>query len=662
MSLANIKGIGPKTIKVLGNNRINSLQNLVEYYPYTFREIIYSDFLGNNEKVVVLGVIETVPILNFYNKKMNRMTFKIRTFDKIVGVTIFNRIFLKKSLVVGKTITIIGKYDLKTNTIVASDIMLKPLPKEGKIIPVYHSINTISSTKINNYINEALTLNLNINEYVPEYLKEKYRLCDKDEALLEIHNPKDKNRLKTAINYLKYEEVFLFMLKMNYLKKNKHKNTGISRDIDYKLVDDFIKMLPFKLTNSQNKCINEIYKDLCSNNKMNRLLQGDVSSGKTIVAIISLYINYLSNHQGVFMAPTEILAKQHYLNLKDYFKDYDIKIELLTGKIKLSEKKQILKRLLNNEIDILVGTHALFSEDVIYHSLGLVVTDEQHRFGVNQRSSLNNKGINPDILYLSATPIPRTYAIVLYGDMDISSIEVMPHNERRITTLLKTNKEIKNVLDIVYQELKLKHQIYVVAPLIEDSDDAMMENVESLMKKFESAFGKVAKIGMLHGKMTTQEKDAIMEDFKNNEINILISTTVIEVGVDVKNATTMVIFDSYRFGLSQLHQLRGRIGRNNLQNYCVLISDKETERLNILTKTLDGFKISEEDFRLRGGGDIFGVRQSGQIGFNLTDEVKDFNILLRAKEDSEIFLDELLENKGKYPHIWSILKSSLTLE
>lgn len=662
MSLANIKGIGPKTIKVLGNNRINSLQNLVEYYPYTFREIIYSDFLGNNEKVVVLGVIETVPILNFYNKKMNRMTFKIKTFDKIVGVTIFNRIFLKKSLVVGKTITIIGKYDLKTNTIIASDIMLKPLPKEGKIIPVYHSINTISSTKINNYINEALTLNLNIPEYVPEYLKEKYRLCDKDEALLEIHNPKDKNRLKTAINYLKYEEVFLFMLKMNYLKKNKHKNTGISRDIDYKLVDDFIKMLPFKLTNSQNKCINEIYKDLCSNNKMNRLLQGDVSSGKTIVAIISLYINYLSNHQGVFMAPTEILAKQHYLNLKDYFKDYDIKIELLTGKIKLSEKKQILKRLLNNEIDILVGTHALFSDDVIYHSLGLVVTDEQHRFGVNQRSSLNNKGINPDILYLSATPIPRTYAIVLYGDMDISSIEVMPHNERRITTLLKTNKEIKNVLDIVYQELKLKHQIYVVAPLIEDSDDAMMENVESLMKKFESAFGKVAKIGMLHGKMTTQEKDAIMEEFKNNEINILISTTVIEVGVDVKNATTMVIFDSYRFGLSQLHQLRGRIGRNNLQNYCVLISDKETERLNILTKTLDGFKISEEDFRLRGGGDIFGVRQSGQIGFNLTDEVKDFNILLRAKEDSEIFLDELLENKGKYPHIWSILKSSLTLE
>jgi len=360
------------------------------------------------------------------------------------------------------------------------------------------------------------------------------------------------------------------------------------------------------------------------------------------------------------MAPTEILAIQHYNNLTKLYKDTNIKVELLTGKMKTSEKKKIYKKLLSNEIDILIGTHALFSDDVIYNNLGLVITDEQHRFGVNQRSSLKNKGITPDILYMSATPIPRTYALTIYGDMDISSIHTRPSGRKEVITLLKDSKHIKDVLDLIYQELKNKHQIYVIAPLIEESENSDMENVYELKDKFDRAFSKICKTGILHGKMTSDEKDEIMEQYKNNEISILISTTVIEVGVDVKNATAIVIFDSFRFGLSQLHQLRGRVGRNELQSYCILISDKEAERLNVLTETTDGFKVSEEDFKLRGSGDLFGTRQSGDMKFKVADIKQDFSILLRAKEDSkEVLSSKDYVNNKKYFKLKEALEKSI---
>ena len=309
------------------------------------------------------------------------------------------------------------------------------------------------------------------------------------------------------------------------------------------------------------------------------------------------------------------------------------------------QKQTVLQEVANGACHMLVGTHALLSETVQFAKLGLVITDEQHRFGVNQRSNLKNKGITPDILYLSATPIPRTYALTIYGDMDVSSIKTMPNGRKEVITSLKTSKEIKDVLELMYEEIKLKHQIYVIAPLIEESDKIDLENVNKLEEKMTSAFGKICKIGVMHGKMENKEKDKVMEQFKNGEITILISTTVIEVGVDVKNATMMVIFDAYRFGLSQLHQLRGRVGRNDLQSYCVLISDKETSRLDIMTKTTDGFKISEEDFKLRGSGDIFGVRQSGDMSFNLADLKNDFNILIKAKEDTqELLLNGKINN------------------
>ncbi len=651
MNLEDLKGIGTKTSKLLNKLNIFTLNDLIEYYPYRFN-ILERTNLVDNEEVVIDGIVESIPNVFYFNKRMNRMTLRINTNNKIINISIFNRGFLKPNIKVGNYITVIGKYDMKHNTITASDIKLFRLPNNPIIEPIYHVVKGITSNQLNKIILNNIEL-YNSEELIPDNLIDKYHLLNKKDSISVIHSPKDKNSLNRALNYLKYEEVFLFMLKINYLKNKRTDILGIKRNINKEDVDKFIDTLPFKLTIDQNKCIDNILNDLNSNNRMNRLLQGDVGSGKTICAVIALYINYLSGYQGVLMAPTEILSIQHYNNITKLFKDTNIKVELLTGKLKVSEKKEIYKKLLNKEIDILIGTHALFSNDVVYNNLGLVITDEQHRFGVNQRSSLKDKGINPDILYMSATPIPRTYAITLYGDMDISSIHTMPSGRKEVITLLKSEKELKDILDIMLQELKNKHQVYVVAPLIEDEEGTSdNENVIELKEKIDKAFGKYFKSGILHGKMSKEDKDSIMDKFKNNEINILISTTVIEVGVDVENATTMVIWDSYRFGLSQLHQLRGRVGRNNLQSYCVLVSNKETERLNILTTTNDGFKVSEEDFKLRGSGDLFGTRQSGDMQFKIANIKRDFNILLRAKEDTQQLLDsKLYVNSNLYKFI-----------
>lgn len=651
MNLEDLKGIGTKTSKLLNKLNIFTLNDLIEYYPYRFN-ILERTNLVDNEEVVIDGIVESIPNVFYFNKRMNRMTLRINTNNKIINISIFNRAFLKPNIKVGNYITVIGKYDMKHNTITASDIKLFRLPNNPIIEPIYHVVKGITSNQLNKIILNNIEL-YNSEELIPDNLIDKYHLLNKKDSISVIHSPKDKNSLNRALNYLKYEEVFLFMLKINYLKNKRTDVLGIKRNINKEDVDKFIDTLPFKLTIDQNKCIDNILNDLNSNNRMNRLLQGDVGSGKTICAVIALYINYLSGYQGVLMAPTEILSIQHYNNITKLFKDTNIKVELLTGKLKVSEKKEIYKKLLNKEIDILIGTHALFSNDVVYSNLGLVITDEQHRFGVNQRSSLKDKGINPDILYMSATPIPRTYAITLYGDMDISSIHTMPSGRKEVITLLKSEKELKDILDIMLQELKNKHQVYVVAPLIEDEEGTSdNENVIELKEKIDKAFGKYFKSGILHGKMSKEDKDSIMDKFKNNEINILISTTVIEVGVDVENATTMVIWDSYRFGLSQLHQLRGRVGRNNLQSYCVLVSNKETERLNILTTTNDGFKVSEEDFKLRGSGDLFGTRQSGDMQFKIANIKRDFNILLRAKEDTQQLLDsKLYVNSNLYKFI-----------
>ena len=649
MELNIIKGIGDKTITLLNKLNIYTIDDLVNYYPFRYEILEKTDL--NSDRVVIDGVVETSPLFIRLRGKLDKMSFRVRLDDRICNVVIFNRGFLRNNIKINTTITIIGKYDIKHNTITASDIKFGSISSLPKITPVYHTVSKITSKQINNYILKVID-DIKVTDIIPSILLDKYKLIPKSEAIREIHRPDDMHLLKNAINHIKYEELFLFMLKMNELKRNRVKVIGIKKEVDKNNVLEFINNLPFKLTNDQLKVVDEIYNDLTSNIVMNRLLQGDVGSGKTIVSFIAIYINYLAGYQSALMAPTELLAYQHYLNIKNIFKDYNIKIELLTGKTK--NKKKLLEDLKNNKIDVLIGTHALIEDSVVFNNLGLVITDEQHRFGVNQRSNLKNKGINPDILYMSATPIPRTYALTIYGDMDVSSIKTMPSGRVPVKTYLKKNSEIKEVLTMMYEELKNKHQIYVIAPLIEESDKIDLENVYELEEKFNKAFKGIYKVGVLHGKMTKDEKDNVMESFKNNDIQILISTTVIEVGIDIPNATMMVIFDSYRFGLSQLHQLRGRVGRNSLQSYCILISDYEKERLDILTLTTDGFKISEEDFRLRGSGDLFGIRQSGDMSFRLADIKKDYNILIKAKEDANYILD----NIDNYPYLNKLINDN----
>ncbi len=638
MDLTTIKGIGPKKIGLLNKLGIYDTNSLINFYPFRYEVIKRSDLdnLSELDKAIIDGVVETIPSVFHFNKKMDKMSFKLNTGSKLINAVIFNRSFLKNNLRIGTGITLIGKYDKKHNTLVASELRFGKILKES-IEPVYHTTYGLTGKNIKSYIDEALKKDFTISTSLPIELEEKYKFKDIVESIKEIHNPTNLANLRKARNRFKYEELFMFMLKMEYLKNNKLK-LGLERNVDYSKVESFINNLPFKLTIDQLKAVNDIYKDLNSKYRMNRLLQGDIGSGKTIVSIIGMYINYLSGYQSALMAPTEILAIQHYNNMVNLFKDYDVNIGLLTGKLKVKEKKEIYQKLENGEIDIVIGTHALISEAVTYKNLGLVITDEQHRFGVNQRSNLKNKGITPDILYMSATPIPRTYAITLYGDMDVTNIKTLPSGKKEIITKLKKESEIKDVLLDVYNELKLHHQVYVVSPLIEESEDSDLENVKKLEEKFNKAFGKLYKVGILHGKMSNLEKDKVMNDFKENKINILISTTVIEVGIDVKNATMMVIFDAYRFGLSALHQLRGRVGRNELQSYCILISNRETKRLEILTKTNDGFKISEEDFVLRGSGDLFGFRQSGDMVFKIADIKNDYPILLKAKEDASTYL------------------------
>ena len=660
MNLEDIKGIGKTTIKYLNELGINSVDDLINYYPFRYEIIENSDInnLNDGDKIVVGGIIENVPNVIHFNRKLNKMSFHLNTGSFVTNITIFNRAFLKDKLNVGCQITVIGKYDKKHNGITASDIKFG-LIEETLIEPIYHSSFKISSSKISKIIKSVLN-KVKPLDYIPDSLIEKYHFIPKDKAVKIVHNPASKEELKKALARLKYEELFMFMMKISYLKNAQRKSDGLSRNVSYDKVLEIINNLPFELTKDQLKSVKDIYDDLTSKNRMNRLLQGDVGSGKTIVSFIALYINYLGGYQGALMAPTEILALQHFQNFQKLFPN--INVVLLTGKLKAKEKKEAKKQIESGEANIIIGTHALISEDVTYNNLGLVITDEQHRFGVAQRGNLKNKGITPDILYMSATPIPRTYALTLYGDMDISSIRTMPNGRKPVKTYVKTNKEIKDVLYMMLDQIKAHHQIYVIAPLIEESDKIDLEDVYKLEEKMKRAFGKICNVGIMHGKMTNKEKEEVMEDFKQNKIQILISTTVIEVGVDVANATMIVIFDSYRFGLSALHQLRGRVGRNDLDSYCILISDRETKRLEVLTKTNDGFKVSEEDFKLRGGGDIFGVRQSGDMNFKLADIKNDYDLLLRAKEDSESFIKSKEYENSKYDFIKKSVIHSANLD
>lgn len=643
MDIKNLHNVGEKTAKLLNKLGIYTDNDLLSFYPYKYNIYNFSNSLEENITLILRVKIESNPIIFYIKKNFNKLSFRANIDNNIINVIIFNRAFLKQNLIVGKEITIIGKYDFKKNLFTASDIKFNIV--NGQIEPIYHLVKGLTNNIIIKIIKSNLE-SINIIDYLPTEYQNKYNLVSKNNAIRDIHFATSLENISNAKKRLIYEELFEFSFKMNYLKKLNQKKLKNAKKFDEEKVSLLINSLGFSLTDDQKNSVNDILNDLKSNKKMNRLLLGDVGSGKTIVATIGIYANFLSGYQSSLMAPTELLAYQHYYSINSILDKYGVTVELITGSMTKKEKEKIYERVKNNEIDLLIGTHSLLNDNLIFNNLGLVITDEQHRFGVNQRFTLQDKSTSPDILYLSATPIPRTYAMTIYGDLDISYIKTKPFGRKEIITILKKENEIKDVLHAMLEQIKLGHQIYVVCPSIDQNEENDLTSVNLLKDKLNIAFKNMINIEIIHGKMKPNEKDAIMNEFKNNQIKILISTTVIEVGIDVKNATMMVIFNAERFGLATLHQLRGRVGRNELQSYCYLISDKDNERLKVMEESNDGFYISQKDFELRGHGDLFGIKQSGDMNFKIANLKNDYNILLLANEDTKKYIEskEYLKN------------------
>lgn len=655
MELENVKGIGPKTKELLNKINIYSVDELVRYYPYRYNIYSPENILNHeDEQICITGMIEGVPKLSYIKRNLNKISFTFLTNNIRCNVVIFNRAFINRYLTVGKYITLVGKYKKDKNQFIASDIKLKPIYKT-EVEPVYHLVNGLKTSTLESSIKSILESNIEINEIVPDFINDMYGFIKSKDAIKEIHFPTSLEETKKANLKLKYEELFEFLFKINIIKyRNQLFNDYVIKHVDEFMIDSIKKQIPYSLTGDQETTLNEIIDDFNSFKRMNRLIMGDVGCGKTIVAFIAVMLNYKCGYQSALLAPTEVLASQHYENFISLFPD--IRVEFLVGSKTKKQKEVIKEKLKNGEVDVLIGTHAMLEDDVEFKNIGLVVTDEQHRFGVNQRKSLQNKGEFVDVLYLSATPIPRTYALTIYGDMDISIIKEKPAGRKDIVTKVLKFSEMETVLKTIKEEIDNHHQVYVVAPLIEESESDL-NDVNTIYELISKNIRDI-KIDILHGKMKNVDKDRVINNFKEGKLDLIISTTVIEVGVDVKNATLMVIFNAERFGLATLHQLRGRVGRNSLDSKCILISNQEKERLHVLEESNDGFYVSEMDFKMRGSGDLFGIRQSGDMIFKIADLKKDYKILLQCKKDVDKFILDNIENSFRnYSYYNAILES-----
>lgn len=656
--------ISDKKIEVLNYMNIHQAEDLLTYYPFRYE---LSEFIPRTDwqkdcKICIEAIITTRAKVVRFRGKQSVTRFKVVFEEEEFDVSIFNRPWVS-AFEVGKTVSIFGKYE-GGSRITAMTYNFKPLKEQLGIFPVYNTREGITQKDIIKYIEKAWSaLQDQVQDFLPKDILEKYRLIPKKQALYYIHHPGKSEALRQSLRHLKYEEFFKFQLAMQAIKsQEKEVVKGCEKHFDVEDVMELKNSLTFTLTDDQEKVIEEILEDLASEKVMYRMVQGDVGCGKTLVAAFGLYACVLSHKQAAFLAPTEILAKQHYKNLLETFKDVDVQIDVLYSSLKPADKKAVLQRLKNNEIDILVGTHALFQDDVDFHDLGMVVADEQHRFGVSQRRKMLEKGDKVDFLFMSATPIPRTLAISLYGDMDVSTIQHLPKGRMPITTKLVKSRSMGPILEEVLEKIDEGNQCYVVCPAIEKNEDYDIKNVNDIYEGMKKTIGRMYSIGLLHGKMNTQEKDTVMQDFVDGKIQILVSTTVIEVGVDVKNANIMVIYDANRFGLSQIHQLRGRVARGQKPGYCYLLSntsDPDTiKRLKICEKTSDGFEIAREDLKLRGPGDILGTRQSGVPGFILGDVIQDANILEVARDDAAYVLKHIDEDR--YASLKSYINDTLS--
>lgn len=637
-----VKGVGPESAEVLGSMGILTVMDLIEYLPYRYEDYRLKDLadVQHDERVTVEGKVHSEPSLAFFGKKKSRLTVRILVGNYLISAVFFNQPYYKKKLELGSVVTVTGKWDKHRQTITANQIVFGPHAKEHEIEPVYSVKENITVKTMRKLINHALTqFGPEIRNVIPEQLMEAYRLPAKKEAILTMHHPLKHEDLKHARRYFVYEEFLLFQLKMQALRKfQREQSKGVSHKIDRERLDEFIGSLPFPLTNAQERVIGEILTDMKSAYRMNRLLQGDVGSGKTVVAAIAMYAAYLSGYQAALMVPTEILAEQHAESLTAIFSGFPVTAALLTSSVKGKKRRELLARVESGEIQFLVGTHALIQEDVHFSKLGLVITDEQHRFGVGQRKVLREKGENPDVLFMTATPIPRTLAITAFGEMDVSVIDELPAGRKKIETYWVKHEMLDRILKFIDKELMEGRQAYVICPLIEESDKLDVQNAIDVHSTLVHYYGDRWKLGLMHGRLSSAEKDEVMREFSENAVQILVSTTVVEVGVNVPNATVMVIYDAERFGLSQLHQLRGRVGRGSAQSYCILLADPKSEtgkeRMRVMTETADGFELSEKDLELRGPGDFFGRKQSGMPEFKVADMVHDYRALETARNDA----------------------------
>lgn len=655
--ISTLKGVGEETTELFNDLGIYTIYDLLEYFPYRYDDNSLKDLadVKHDERVTVEGKVHSEPSLTYFGKKRSRLTFRLLVGRYLLSVVCFNRPYFKNKLSIDSTVTVTGKWDKHRQTITVQELTFGPKQTLTGIEPVYSVKGKLTIKGMRKFISLAMKEYLDdIHEILPDEFLLKYKLQTRKEALRSIHLPVGQEQLKQARRRFVYEEFLLFQLKMQALRKvQREQSKGIEHKFDYEKFEEFLHTLPFPLTKAQSRVVNEIITDMKSPFRMNRLLQGDVGSGKTVVAAIAIYAAILSGYQGALMVPTEILAEQHAESLVKMFEPFAVNVALLTSSIKGKKRRELLEKLRNNEIQLLIGTHALIQDEIHFHQLGLVITDEQHRFGVEQRRMLREKGENTDVLFMTATPIPRTLAITAFGEMDVSVIDELPAGRKAIETYWVKPTMLDRILSFIEKETSKGRQAYVICPLIEESDKLDVQNALDVHSMLTHFFQGRFQVGLMHGRLTSEEKDSVMRRFSQNEVNILVSTTVVEVGVNVPNATIMVIYDAERFGLSQLHQLRGRVGRGSEQSYCILLADPKSEtgkeRMKIMTETNDGFVLSERDLELRGPGDFFGKKQSGMPIFKVADMVHDYRALEVARQDAvELVSSKAFWDEKKY--------------
>ena len=645
----------PRLNYLLGQMGIFTPYDVINHLPRRYEDFSYTrdKDLKDKQRVVLLGKIISVP-KNVSSRGINVLTFDFmsrgRRYFKVV---FFNQPYLSKTLKIDEEYSLVGSFNLKRNEIDGIRIYKGEIPYDERLKPIYslpsgyenHLYASLAKKCLGQVQGQIFTT-------IPYDYLNKYRLVNKEAALNWAHNPKSAEEIRQALRHLKYEEALLFSLKNQLIRESNKSLTKIKKEpIDLDICQPFLDTLPYKLTKDQEEASREIIEDMNQNSLMYRLLQGDVGTGKTLVSFVALFANHLRGDQGALMAPTDALARQHYANACKIFAGTKLKIALLLGSTPLAEKRQIKDDLKEGYIDIIIGTHALFSKDVIYSSLGLVIIDEQHRFGVNQRIALASKGDHADLLMMSATPIPRSLALSIYGDLDISTLYTFPSTKRDVKTFIAGSDDpvIFKTVDEAIGEGK---QVYVIAPLIDFSENGKY-SVEQLYARYVLRYK--AQVGLLHGKMKQEEKEDVLNKFYNGDIKVLVSTQVVEVGIDVKNANTMVIYDATNFGLASLHQLRGRIGRDGSKSTCILATNEEDkDKLDILTRSEDGFAIAEEDMKQRGPGELAGVKQSGIPDFNFLNIVDDYKIFVVARDDAK----EILKNKDNKNYQWLIKRAT----